>query len=523
MEIIMRNLVCLLTILFTVLSVAIGVQAQCNWEETQKLIAPDRESFDYFGYSVSIDGNVMVVGSIGDDDGGIGSGSVYVFRYDPGGSGWMEEAKLVASDGESGDDFGDAVSISNDVIAVGAWGDDDNGVNSGSAYVFRYDGTNWMEEAKILPSNGKTHEGFGDSISINGDSIVAGSTGDEDNGGSAGAAYVFRYDGSDWVEESKLLASDGDIADYFGWSVAIDGETAVVGTWADDDNGLSSGSAYVFRYDGSDWIEETKLLASDGDDTDYYGYSVSLDGDVIIVGAKWDEDYGPYTGSAYVYRFDGSQWVEDAKLLPPDGDAGAAFGCSVSIDGDAIVVGAWADKINGVATGSAYAFQYEADESRWTERGKMLASDGAYDDHFGFAVSVSDNMVIIGASEDDDFDSNYGSVYVYDLTQCVPTLSISPDPLIAGQDATFAGTNLIPNELSYLAYSLGGLGNTYVPQLNITLDLAQAIRVKTMKSADSTGYAFVNLSIPPQAFDLDIWFQGCQYDLKTNVVATHIE
>ena len=142
--------------------------------------------------------------------------------------------------------------------------DDDNGVDSGSAYVFRYDGSDWVEEAKLTASDGAADDYFGGSVAISGDTAVVGAVCDDDNGRNSGSAYVFRYDGSDWAEEAKLTASDGAAYDYFGCSVAVSGDTAVVGASDDDDNGLDSGSAYVFRYDGSDWTEEAKLTASDG-------------------------------------------------------------------------------------------------------------------------------------------------------------------------------------------------------------------------------------------------------------------
>jgi len=166
------------------------------------------------------------------------------------------------------------------------------GLVSGSAYVFHREGANWVEESKFTASDGVTDDRFGTSVSISGDYVVVGANEDDDNGYNAGSAYIFRHEGADWVEETKLTASDGGAYDNFGTSVSISGDYAIVGASGDNDNGSHSGSAYVFRREGSDWVEETKLTASDGDYDDYFGTSVSISGVYAIVGAPYDDDNG---------------------------------------------------------------------------------------------------------------------------------------------------------------------------------------------------------------------------------------
>ncbi|MHC4414142.1 MAG: hypothetical protein ACYS0G_02535 [Planctomycetota bacterium] len=185
------------------------------------------------------------------------------------------------------------------------------------------------------------------------DVAVVGAHNDDDNGSSSGSAYVYRWNGSSWGQEQKLLASDGAGGDWFGWSVSVSGDVAVVGAYLDDDNGDRSGSAYVFRWNGSSWTEEAKLLASDGAAGDYFGVSVSVSGDVVVVGAYEDDDNGSSSGSAYVYRWNGSSWGQEQKLLASDGAAGDFFGYSVSVSGNIAVVGAYSDDY----TGSAYVYQ----------------------------------------------------------------------------------------------------------------------------------------------------------------------
>ncbi|MFC1968587.1 Ig-like domain-containing protein, partial [Chloroflexota bacterium] len=283
-----------------------------NWGEVQKLTASDGAAGDDFGISVSISGDTIVIGAGGDDDNGDGSGSAYVFERNQGGAdNWGEVQKLTASDGAAFDGFGYSVSVSGDTIVVGAGGDDDNGNGSGSAYVFERNqggADNWGEVQKLTASDGAGFDFFGWSVSISGDTIVVGAWGDDDNGWSSGSAYIFERNqgGADnWGEVQKLTASDGAVGDAFGHSVSISNDTIVVGARWDDDNGEDSGSAYVFERNqgGADnWGEVKKLTASDGAATDFFGYSVSIGGETIVVGALGDDDNGWWSGSAYVFH-----------------------------------------------------------------------------------------------------------------------------------------------------------------------------------------------------------------------------
>jgi len=378
--------------------------------ELMKLTASDDGEGDLFGVSVAVSGDTAVIGASYDDYGAVDIGSAYVFRYD--GSDWVEEEKLTPSDGAGEDHFGGAVAVSGDTVVVGSMWDDDNGSFSGSAYVFRYDGSDWVEEEKLTASDGVAYDYFGGTVGISGDTIVVGANGNDDYGPYTGSAYIFRYDGSEWVEEEKLTASDGSTYDYFGGSVAISGDTAVVGAdGSDGGSGYYSGSAYVFRYDGSDWVEEEKLVASDGAPGDHLGNSVAISGDTVVVGAIYDDDNGSDSGSAYVFHYDGSDWVEDARLTASDGAAFDSFGGSVAVSGDTAVVGAHADDDNGDGSGSAYVFCY--DGSDWVEDAKLTASDGAESDFLGFSVAVSGSTSMVGAYADDDIVENSGSAYVF--------------------------------------------------------------------------------------------------------------
>jgi hypothetical protein len=380
--------------------------------EAAKLLASDGAAGDEFGKSVSISGNVALVGAENDDDKGSKSGSAYVFRWN--GSSWVEEQKLLASDGSEEDEFGASVSISGDVALVGAV---DEGSNSqeGSAYVYRWNGSSWVEEQKLLASDGAVGNVFGARVSISGNVALVGAAEDEQFPFGTGSAYVYRWNGSSWVEEQKLLASDGASRDRFGLAVSISGDVALVGAVTDDDKGSDSGSAYVFRWSDTSWVEEQKLLASDGAAGDEFGKSVSISGNVALVGTGDEE-----TGSAYVFRWNGSSWVEEQKLLASDGAAGDEFGRSVSISGNVALVGARNDDDKGTNSGSAYVFRWNG--SSWVEEQKLLASDGAAGDEFSSyqGVSFSGNRALVGAFRDDDKGTDSGSAYVYLINTPIP-------------------------------------------------------------------------------------------------------
>jgi len=380
-----------------------------DWLEEVKLLPADGGDGDCFGCSVSLDGEIALIGaSSGTNDNGEAAGSAYVFR--DGGAGWFQEAKLLAADGEEDDEFGVAVSIHDDVVVIGATSDEDNGAFSGSAYVFRLDGSEWVQEAKLLASDGAMWDGFGGSVSISGNRVIIGAHGDDDNGDLSGSAYVFRHDSAGWVEETKLLPADGTMWSDFGFSVSVSGNTAIVG--APHDHNENSGAAYVFRYDGVGWVEEAKLLFPDGEEWGRFGCSVSIAGDIAVIGAQWDNDNGFASGSAYVFRYNGTDWVEEAKLLPTDGEGNEEFGCSVSISDNRAVIGASKDDDNGTGSGSAYVFRH--DGTQWVEEAKLLASDGTTYDSFGRAVSISGDTAVLGA-DGDDFS---GSSYVFERANC---------------------------------------------------------------------------------------------------------
>jgi len=353
-----------------------------------------------------------------------------------------EVQKLLASDGASFDYFGVSVAVDGDTAVIGSHLDDSENNDNGSAYVFIRSGTAWTEQAKLTASDGAYHDFFGYSVAVDGDMAVIGAIGDDDNGQWTGSAYVFTRTAGTWTEQAKLTASDAAAGDQFGYSVAVDGDTAVIGTESDD-NGEASGSAYVFIRSGTAWTEQAKLTASDAAEGDHFGISVAVDGDMAVIGSPYDDRDGYYTeGAAYVFVRDGSgAWTEQAKLTASTA-SGSQFGTSVAVDVDMAVIGARYARGSAPGSGSAYVFIRSG--ASWTEQGKLTASDGAYADQFGKSVAVDGDMAVIGAQYDDDNGSDSGSAYVFNVIDfvgpIVSDVTATPNPVAKNTGITLTAT-----------------------------------------------------------------------------------
>ncbi len=253
-----------------------------------------------------------------------------------------------------------------------------------------------------------------------------GATEDDDDGLSSGSAYVFsRHQGGTdhWGQLMKLTASDAAAGDRFGSSVAVSGDIAVVGAREDDDAGTSSGAAYVFsRNQGGpdNWGEVTKLTASDAAGGDALGWSVAVNGDVAVAGAIGDDDNGNGAGAAYVFmRNEGGadNWGEVAKLLASDGAAGDEFGGSVAASGDLALAGANLHSTGHTDNGAAYVyFRNEGGLNAWGQAAKLMAADDLPNDRFGFSVALSGDIALSGSGFEDSVATDAGSAYVFDLT-----------------------------------------------------------------------------------------------------------
>ena len=401
-----------------------------------KLLPDDGASSDFFGRSVSISGTTAIVGTYGDDNVGSESGSAYIFEYTA--NGWEQVDKLIPDDAFGEDYFGTCVSIDGTTAVVGAHGNDDDGSFSGSAYIFERTVGGWEQVAKLTADDASTEDNFGYSVAISGDTVIVGAWGDDDLGSYSGSAYVFQCTTGSWEQVAKLTAGDGGTNNWFGYSVSLSGTTAIIGANYDNDNGEGSGSAYIFECTASGWEEVAKLIASDGTIDEHFGCSVSISGTTAIVGAYYDDDNGNASGSAYLFELTTSGWEQIEKITASDNAGGDVFGYSVSVCGNRAIVGAYGDDSNVSNSGSAYQFEHTT--TGWEQIDKLTANDRASGDYFGYSVAINDTTVIVGVRNDDDNRVDSGSAYIF---QSLPAIDLQ-----ATSDSGLSDTDNLTNDIT---------------------------------------------------------------------------
>lgn len=401
---------------------AIATLAGCSDEPTAvpprelKVAADDGASKDSFGASVAISGDTVIIGAVLDDDLGEDSGSAYVFVRNEDGT-WSQEAKLLAPEGQEGDFFGNAVGISNDTAIVGAPFARDNGIATGVVHVYVRNGTTWTHQTTLTPSTSAVDDEIGYAVAIDGDLIVIGAPGDDEVAMDAGAAHTFKRSGSSWTAQDKLVPTPGGASGYFGVSVALSKTTALIGAW-DDGSAKNAGMAFVHTTDGTAWTMESALVPTDPEAADTFGYSVALSGNTALIGASGDDDTGKDSGSAYVFTRSGTQWAQDQKLLPSDGAADDVFGSSVAIWNDLATIGAYWDDDRGQFSGATYTFSMT--NGHWTEQDKHAPADGIAGQKFGCAVAIDGDWAIAGAYGDDENGVESGAAYVFSVVDATP-------------------------------------------------------------------------------------------------------
>jgi len=363
-----------------------------------------------FGTVISMDGNTMVVGAPEEDALAAYSGAAYLFVKVDGV--WNIQAKLLASDGDVGDRFGISVGLSDDTLVVGASMADAPTYQSGAAYVFRRIGSRWSQAAKLVASDGSSSDHFGCSVAVDGHSIVVGASGEDTLGTTAGAAYVFIESGGIWSEQQKLTAGDGGPQDRFGTSVALDGETVLVGAPTHSGHGSFAGGAYVFTRSGGSWSEQQELLPAGLSPDDYFGWSVALEGDNAVAGAIFDDD----EGAAYVFVRSGAVWSQQQRLSDTGGMPDDEFGWSVAISGNTVVVGSfYDDHVGGADAGSTFVFIRVG--TVWSQQQKLGEAVAATGDFFGYSVAVTGDDLVAGVPlADHDGGTDSGSAVPYERT-----------------------------------------------------------------------------------------------------------
>jgi len=464
------------------------------WDQTQKLTAADGQPGDAFGSYVAMEGSIAVIGAPLDDDNGIDSGSAYVINSSTG----QQLAKLLPTDGQEDDRFGISVGINGNLAAVSAYHFGNNGYGTGSAYLF--DVTTGNQLAKLLTPDGTSNDGYGLSIAVNNNVVAIGAPyADIDTHNGSGAVYVF--DATTHQLLYKLSHPAGQFGgDYFGSSVAISGNVAIIG---------APGALTAYLYD----LVTGQLISQLNEPIDgissLFAQSVALDGNIAVVGAPMDFDQiGREVGAAYI--FDLSNGNSVFKLGSDNPEDGNYFGGRVAVNGNKVLI----SEIGNSPTGAAFLF----DASSGLLLNKLVPKDGQIGENFSSGVAIFGDQIAIGASRSDGI----GAVYIFQR-RTTNILSVSPEPLIAGTQGTILITNGPPNQNSWLVYSLNGPGEFPVPALNIIIDLTFPQLAVGPTKIDANGNLQWVAKIPNALAGYDIWFQAVQFSNTTNVVDTFVD
>jgi hypothetical protein len=447
--------------------------AQC---EGPQIFASDAVAIDVLGWCVDIEGDVMAVGAIGVDDACPGnptcnSGALYIFERTSGV--WGESQQITAAGIQLEDEFGNDVSISGDRMIVGAHKQD-----TGKAYILRKVGGTWVEEQMLSGSSTATGFHFGHSVCLDGDTALVGTMRDNHAGIQSGSAYLFERVAGIWTESTNLKASNAAGGDLYGRASDLNGDLAIIGAHLHDTAPASDeGAAYIYERDSNgtpldpldDIWNETLLLPADPVLGGFFGRSVAISGDRAIVGSSFAQSGASQPGAVYVFERIGGVWTQVDKLIASDGNDADGFGISLSLDGDLLMVGARHNDETAMNAGAVYVFEHTG--SAWVETSKVLASTGAANDGLAdeTGLAVSGDTLVVTSRFHTGPALLAGTVYTFDLTDClgetycpavanssglVGKCTVSGSQIIGNDDLILTASQLPPGEFGMFLGSL---------------------------------------------------------------------
>jgi hypothetical protein len=395
-----------------------------KWTQTQKLVVSSDTNEVDFGFSVKIDGDKALVGAYKSNINNNNTGSVYFYKFIDGI--WVLTQRLLPNDTSSGQQFGYAISTFNNRALITALLDDENGINSGSVYEFDLSFNTWNQNSKITSNTniGAAYDTFGSSVSLSGNKALIGSPFDDDNGHNSGAAYLFELINGEWVLIQKIFASNGKEYDFFGYSVSLSGNMALIGSpQISTELSNGNGQAYVFERINNKWVESQVLSANDGTTGDNFGFAVSLDLNKALIGANEDKiGSSRKKGSAYFFDYTQSTgWIETQKIIVENDNGSNLFGSSVLISGDKAIIGAPKKTQNDSnIDGAVYVLAFDPDSNLWSHTQLLTStyfSESTIRANFGTSLDLNGTRLIIGAPNDKRFTFNSGAVYIYNLIE----------------------------------------------------------------------------------------------------------
>ncbi len=493
----------IITATLALITSALNAQS-CDPIESAKLLADDGNRKDRFGDAVAISDNTAAIGAFWHGEPTYYAGAVYIYNYRN--SQWVKTIELHPSDSARGDRFGSALAMSHDKLIVTAEYHEHHGDSSGAVYIFRNQGDQWIQETEIVAENPTDWEYFGEHVDISGDLAIL-STKDDNSG----YAYIYRFNGTDWIQETKLIPPDSQHAWTFGYAVAIHQDIAIVAS-PGSFGSQSTGVAWLYRYNGSEWEVESLLSPDDQTPRNMFGYAVAVSDDVAIIGAFGDNELGEDVGAAYIFRAHENQWIQEARVLASDPEEGAWFGYSVAIEGNKAVVGEIRNDGSGSWAGAAYLFLN--DGTNWDEGTKIISDKVGEDDDFGCAVALSDQNALIGASGDHTNGDDAGAAYIFDLNCNCLNLVVSN--LIAGQKASFNVTRGTPGAKAITVFgtqpgktTIENYGN-YCATFGIKNINPNRVIGPINHRFDTNGLIRFKIEIPPHLAGQQLYFQSAQ-------------
>ena len=377
--------------------------------QEQRIVDPNGEENSYFGSAIAIYEDILVVGAPYDSEFGYRTGAVLIFRREE--NNWIFETKFVADDTAASDQFGISVALHGNYLLVGSHLSDIGNISdAGAAYIFRREENNWIQEAKLFLEDGNTFDVFGRTVALFNDCAIVGAISsnlnDTNNGG---AAFAFRRnDEAQWIQEAILTGNDTASGDLFGQGLALHENLAIIGAIYDDDFATSGGAAYIFRYENYTWTQEAKLVANDATGSAFMGISVDIDENTAVVGAYQSDQE---RGAVYVFQNNENEWTLEQKIAP-NFLVENHFGISVALNNEHILIGADRTDTSFENTGAAYLFEHN--ETQWTLLTRFLPTELALEMNFGNSLILTEKTAFIAARKDDVSYENDGSVYVFE-------------------------------------------------------------------------------------------------------------
>ncbi len=364
--------------------------------------------------------------------------------------------RLVASNGFDGDRFGCALAVDGDTLVIGARRATGAFGATGAAYVFEFDGTNWNETQRLFQVGGSALDEFGCAVAISGDTIAVGAKDADPLGNSSGEVVVFERTGATFTAVTTLTAKQGVALDRFGSSVSLENDTLVVGTPGDDDLAVNAGSVHVFKRTGGGWVHADELHANGGALGDELGTCVAISAGRIAASApNADAGLQMNTGEVRLFTASGRVWKEEARLVAPDATISAAFGTSLALSADRLVAGATRAERDNELTGAAYLFEHDVTQG-WSTGTKLMASDGSDLESAGWSVALTDAHVAMGAEAPlhavGAGSLAEGAAYLFDLDSTGPRerAKLLPDVLQATPAGRFSAALALQGETMFI-------------------------------------------------------------------------